>query len=367
MEKQYDKMEILKYTGAFIAWVIGSGFATGQEILKFFSSYGYLSYAIILINLAGFILLGKILFTTGYEHKDEEGFSHFEYYCGEKIGKIYFWATPVILFCLMSILFSAAGATLNQYYGINHYVGAVLMASFVLIIYLVGFDGFVQVVSKIGPVVIVFCLAVGIISVIGDFGDFKNISEYTDELQKSQPTNNWVLSSILYMSLNFITASTYYTNLGMTAKKLTSAKWGAIIGSIVVILAITIINTAILLNGQNAASLSVPTLYLASKINYVFGGFFSIVLILGMFSSCAATMWSICSCFFKEDKKKNNIFAVVITMCGLFIGLLPFSDLISIILPFNGYYGLIYIICVLYKGIRKNTSNTSNLKKVEFK
>ena len=41
-----DKKAVMKYAGAFIAWVIGSGFATGQEILQFFTSYGYYSYGV---------------------------------------------------------------------------------------------------------------------------------------------------------------------------------------------------------------------------------------------------------------------------------------------------------------------------------
>lgn len=39
-----NKKAVLKFSGAFIAWVIGSGFATGQEVLQFFTSYGYRSY-----------------------------------------------------------------------------------------------------------------------------------------------------------------------------------------------------------------------------------------------------------------------------------------------------------------------------------
>lgn len=46
-ENKADKRQVIKFAGAFIAWVIGSGFATGQEILQFFSSYGYLSYAVV--------------------------------------------------------------------------------------------------------------------------------------------------------------------------------------------------------------------------------------------------------------------------------------------------------------------------------
>ena len=44
-----NKKAVLKFSGAFIAWVIGSGFATGQEVLQFFTSYGYRSYIIALI------------------------------------------------------------------------------------------------------------------------------------------------------------------------------------------------------------------------------------------------------------------------------------------------------------------------------
>ena len=35
---------VVTFAGAFIAWIIGSGFATGQEILQFFTSYGSVSY-----------------------------------------------------------------------------------------------------------------------------------------------------------------------------------------------------------------------------------------------------------------------------------------------------------------------------------
>ena len=64
-----DKKAVMKYAGAFIAWVIGSGFATGQEILQFFTSYGYYSYGVVILNLVGFLFLGNMLMTTGYAHK----------------------------------------------------------------------------------------------------------------------------------------------------------------------------------------------------------------------------------------------------------------------------------------------------------
>ena len=70
----------LRCAGGFVAWVIGSGFATGQEVLQFFTSYGFASYAIILINLIGFLLVGTTLLTTGHKHREIEDFQQFEHY-----------------------------------------------------------------------------------------------------------------------------------------------------------------------------------------------------------------------------------------------------------------------------------------------
>ena len=36
MGNSVDFKKVLKTAGAFMAWVIGSGFATGQEVLQFF-------------------------------------------------------------------------------------------------------------------------------------------------------------------------------------------------------------------------------------------------------------------------------------------------------------------------------------------
>lgn len=36
-----SKRAVTKFAGAFMAWVIGAGFATGQGTLQFFTSYGY--------------------------------------------------------------------------------------------------------------------------------------------------------------------------------------------------------------------------------------------------------------------------------------------------------------------------------------
>ena len=346
-----SKRAVAKYAGGFIAWVIGSGFATGQEVLRFFTSYGSLSYGVVLVNLIGFLYIGQLILTTGYEKKAVENFNPYINFCGRKLGTFYSWLIPITIVLIMPVLISGAGATLHQYYGISTVVGSALMSLMVLAAYLIGFEHLVRVVSAIGPVIIIFSLMVGSATVIRDFSSFREISTYEPILSQSQSSPHWVLSAVLYLSLTFLSGSTYYTALGQSAADRREAKYGAIVGALALIAAITIMNSAILLNGENTALLSIPMLYLAKEISYLLGAVFSVVLILGMFSSCSAMMWTVCSRFNRGGKRGNRIFAVLIAVLTFTLGLFSFRNLVGTLYPMVGYLGLVYIGCVVWKGV----------------
>ena len=327
---------VVTFAGAFIAWIIGSGFATGQEILQFFTSYGYYSYGVVPLNLLGFLFLGQVLLTTGYAHREEVNFNHFTFFCGKNVGRFYSWLIPVTLLMIMAVLISGAGATISEYYGINSYLGSMIMAVMVLCAYLTGFEKMVRIVSTIGPVIIAFTLMVGLTTVIRGAANLSHIRQYETVLGASRSAPNWLISSVLYISLNFLSGSTYFTALGMTARSRKEAKWGAVWGALTMILAIAIMNTAILLHSKDAASLAIPTLYLARHISNVLGAVFSVVLVLGMFSSCSTMMWTVCSRFSFSAPGRNRMAAAAV----------------AVFYPFVGYMGLIYIGCVSCKGLR---------------
>lgn len=341
----------VKYAGAFIAWVIGSGFATGQEILQFFGSYGIKSIAVLAVNLIGFALLGVIMLTEGYKNKNTTDFNHYEYYCGKIIGKIYSVIIPVTLLLLISVLISAAGATLNQYYSVNRYIGSGIMALLLLLSYLVGFERLVKIVSRISPFVILFVIFVGAYTVIKDRSSLACVSAYTQQLSTFNAAPHWAVSALLYLSLNFFCGSTYYTALGRSAETKRAAGLGALIGSVVLLITIAVMNFAILFNAGNILTVSVPALFLASKISGVFGAVFSVVLLLGMFSSCSTMVWSFCSGFFRKNKKKNRVFSAAAVLVCTLLGFVPFGRLVSVAYPMIGYSGLVFIAAVIYKGI----------------
>ena len=353
MEEVCNKRTVIRIMGAYVAWVMGSGFATGQEILQFFTSYGYKSYILLIINFVGFLIIGPAILEAGQTHRDDEGFSQCRYFCGDRAGRFYEWFVPLSLLAGMVILISGAGATLNQYYGINHYVGALLMAMLAFGAYAAGFQRFVKVVSFVGPAIIVFTIAVGIITVIRDFDGLLNVNDFEDVMADDRPVRFWWLSGLLYISYNLTGGSMYYTALGTTAGSRREAVWGAGLGTAAPMLAILLMNSAMLTNIGETGTIGIPTLYLARKISYVLGAVFSVILILGIFSSCSAMLWTVSNKFVKQGTSKSYIFAGAISLAAFFLGLLPFAELIGTVYPYLGYIGLVYVGCVAYKRLKK--------------
>lgn len=356
MNDKYNKKTVIKIMGAYVAWVMGSGFATGQEILQFFTSYGYYSFLILTVNLVGFLVVGPAILEAGQKHREDLEFNQFTYFCGSKIGKFYTWYVPISLFAGMVIMISGAGATLNQYYGLNHYVGALLMIVMAYIAYVAGFQRFVKVVSLVGPLIIVFTVVVGIITIVRDFDGIAEIAKYEDVMSDVRPAKFWWLSAILYVAYNLTGGSMYYTALGATAGTRKEAVLGATLGTVVLMLAILLMNSAMLTDIGNTAVLGIPTLYLAKKISFVFGAVFSLTLILGIFSSCSAMLWTVSEKFVTQGTRKSYIFAGVAGVLAFLLGLLPFAELVGIIYPYLGYIGLIYVSCVAYKRIKNRAS-----------
>ena len=365
MNQEYTARGIAKYAGAFIAWMIGSGFASGQETLQFFTSYGLASYTAIGLNFIGTLFFGVVFVETGYRNRELSPFNHFLYFCGNRAGRFYSGLIAVIVFLLMAVLISGAGATLQEYYGLNHLAGSLLMAAAVLAAYLSGFERLIFVISKVGPAVIAFTLAVGVITAVRDWGDLSMASSQAAVLSPLRTSPHWGISSLLYLSLNFLSGGAYFTQLGVSAEREKDVTYGMIVGIVVLMAAIAIVYTAFLLNAQPLAELPIPILYLAEKISHPLGTAFSIILILGIFSSCSSMMWTVCSRSSFSEKRTQQFFAAGVAAGAFFIGLLPFTKLISVFYPLVGYAGILLLLMVVRKVLREKDERTPAPSKPE--
>ena len=350
---------VLKFAGAFVAFMIGSGYASGQEIMQFFTAYGIWSIGGLLIALVLFAWLGKVLMNYGYRHSelgpDQMADTSFRYYCGKYFGAFLAWFIPLFLFLVCVVMTSGAGATLAQYFGLPTWVGSVGMCLLVVITNFFGFKRIVDIVGMLGPLTIIFSIVIAVFAIASNPEGLAHIGEKADVLASvSNATNGaplWALAGLLYVAYNMTGAVPFLTQTGGTAATPREAKLGAIIGGLLFAAAGLLMNIALLCYIDDVAALEVPTLFLSDLISPVVSIIFAIILLDEIYSTAAPMMWTAVNRFAPEGTKQNRPVLIAFNVVLLMIVLSPlgYSELMGIVYPYTGYIGIAFIVCVIVR------------------
>lgn len=111
--KSNSSISILRYAGTYIGAVIGSGFASGQEPLQFFASYGYWGFLGAILVIVLFAWYGYLFMAAGYKLQTSTHQPVLNYLCGNVVGRIFDWILTFFLFGVLAIMISGGGAALG--------------------------------------------------------------------------------------------------------------------------------------------------------------------------------------------------------------------------------------------------------------
>lgn len=339
---------VWKYAGAYVAFLVGSGFATGQEISQFYTSFGLWSIGSILLSLFLFVWVGGSMMKSGYHHRKDENFDVYGHYCGKRFGKLLTALVTIVLFCIVVMMISGAGAAMEEYYDVPVFAGSFIMAAAIYLSYCLGLNRIISVIGAIGPIIIVFSMAVGILALLQNPEGLMHVSEAMTAHSMKQGAPNWWVSGIFYSAYNVFGVVTFLFTLGKTAKEEKEAVAGGALGGVLLIGAIVCMDLAFLANLEEVAGLTIPTLYLADRISPVIGVLFSVVLLCGIFGTAAPKLWAVSEKFAKEGTAKGRMVALALIFVAYAGGQLPFETLIGWICPLTGCFGVVFMIALAF-------------------
>lgn len=351
-EKKVHIWTVIKYAGAFIAFMIGSGFASGQEIMQFFTSFGLWGVAGALISMFLFSWSGAVFMGRGFDHKDEKDFSPFRYYCGKYLGIFFEWFIPFFLFCVVVTMISGAGATVHQYFGLPTWVGSVAMAVLATLSVLLGLQKLIDIIGCLGPFTIIFTMIIAIYTLFTQGGNLAGVGDAlanVEGLADKQAAPAWWIAGLLYVAYNATGSVPFFNGMGQGARSKREVQLGAIFGGVLLMLAAICVSLAMLCDIEHTSTLDIPILYLADFISPLFGGIFSIIIIGEIFSTAAPMLWVTANKLGKEGTTKHKIIVIVLGIVALLGGLLPFDVLVGTIYPYTGYLGIAFLIIVAVK------------------
>ena len=225
--------DVIAFGGAIMAFVIGAGFASGQEVLQFFAHLGPLrSLGAVAVAMAVFTWFSAVILEDGRRLKLNDGNEIFAFYCGRPIGLFFEWFVPILLFLVVSIMISGAGATVSEHYGASPHLGRIGMAVATLLTVLLGLKRLVRIIGSIGPVIVAFTMAIGFVSIARNPAGIAASGEVLKTLNVPGASTNWALSGLLYAAFSLVGLMPFIAGMGKQAKSGTDTLLGGIFGGV---------------------------------------------------------------------------------------------------------------------------------------
>lgn len=151
----------IKITLAYLSFIVGAGFTTGQELLQFFVNHG--NYAYIAAMITGIIVTFGTRQTSkvGYRLDANQYDISLHSLFGKVLGTIIDYLIVFFLFGLTVVMIAGGGSALQQGFNVPTWIGSFIIVLLLFFILLLNFNKIISVLGIVTPflVIAVFIIA----------------------------------------------------------------------------------------------------------------------------------------------------------------------------------------------------------------
>lgn len=340
-----DIKDIVKVACIYASTIIGAGFASGQEIIRFFSVYNKGGFFGILLAGALFSAIGCIVLDRVYRQRIRS----YDEFIFPTLGWLGGWAVQlaatVFMLCLFCIMLAGSGNVLSGWLGIPFEYAVLIMGLICMCFILSSIKGIVMLSTVVTPVMIAGIVLVGLYIIL-----YRDASVFSPIGIIKGVTDSWVFSAGLYVSYNSLMSVIVMCGLLPYLKTRRTGQAGGILGGALLCLVALVLNAALFMFYPGAAESEIPVLGILGLYSRLAGSLYSVLLWLAMLVSAVNAGY----CFVDRLSSKAGIDKKLLTvfLCAAAVPLstLGFSRLIAAIYPVFGYIGLFLVLVILFQG-----------------
>lgn len=348
---------VLTFAGAIIAFLIGSGFATGQEILQYFTAYGFwgvFGTGLLVLALMTYVVIE--FFVVGQAKRFEKPSKIFHYYCGRYLGAFFDYFSILFVFLSFTVMVAGAGAVFEEHYGLSKYLGGLALAAAVGLSVWFGLSSLVDIIGKIGPVIVVAAIGLGLVGILRNPEGLAAGNALIPTLDLTQASSNWFMAGLSYVGFCMLWLAAFLTALGKTAHSKKEAAAGGAAGAAAFSLACIIVGLGLLANITDVAGTEIPMLVLARDISPLLASGISVMILAGIYTTAVPLLWTVSARFFPDRSPRFKYATIALAVLGTVIGLLlPFSQMVNLVYVINGYVGIGLLVLMLVKTLSRAT------------
>ena len=336
----------LKLAALYITIIMGAGFASGQELLQYFVSFGT-------SGIWGLIVAGVIFGFTGWAVLDicrRHGLGDYRgligHLCGKRLGTFLEWLVAAFLFVLFVAMLSASGAMLQQASGLPFTVGVLAAAGVTMVAIWFGLNGIVWINAIFAPIMLIGGIFVGLYTffnrAVGVYQGFENMI-----------VPGWVIAAVVYASYNMITGVSVLASGSRIAKSPGQCMSGGMLGGLALTLLGICMALPLYLHFADIIAVEIPFLVIVVGYGWIFTALYVILMLCAILTTAivnafALSEWT-AGYLQKVPRRLQCGLIVVFAVPAAYIG---FSNIVGYVYPLFGFLGLFQIVLILLSWVK---------------
>ncbi len=327
--------DAIRVGATYAGTVIGAGFASGQEIVQFFASFGKAGLAGIAVATLLFAWLGGRLLELGYRLKATAYHQAIYHVCGRRAALVLDALTALFLFVMLSVMVAGIATVGRDYLGLPYYLGLAAAGAAAAVIVLGGIRGVAVANMAIAPLLIACIAAVGLYSLAYHAAD-PGLSA-PPPAPASQSAPHWLLATLIYVSYNLMVGATVLVPLGGTVPHYASRAGGGVIGGLILGGLAAFLTLVVMIHHPDSLTQEVPILEIASHQHPLASIVYTVILLVAMYTTALASLYGCAGKTAAATGLHPAVAAVMVAVAAVICGQFGFANLIRMLFPVFGY------------------------------
>jgi uncharacterized membrane protein YkvI len=326
----------------YIGAIIGAGFASGQEILQFFTLQGGWGYLGVLICGFLFGVSGYTILVTSSRYNLKTYDQLFHKFGNKKMSN---FADLIMLFFLFGsfiVMLSGSGEVFISHFKSNKNVG--IFFTLIIIIWAIkfGIKGVIKLNMLLIPGLILIIIMTFIFNV-----DFNYIFVFQNERVGDSILSNCFLRSAIYVIYNLFLALPVLVAIPTEISREDILKKGSILAGVLLAIMAFVINTLLAQNSNLVLETQIPILKILSYKSVSIYACYSLVLWLAMITTATSSLYGLVTRMKERFFISENKILIILIFTSFLLARFRFNSLVGIVYPLLGYVGGFLLISLL--------------------
>lgn len=335
--------QILQVAFTYVGTIVGAGFASGQEILQFFTRYGYLAVPAIFLATGLFIWLGIRIMLLAHDNRFRSHEDLNRMLLGPRFGGLFSLFLMVVLLGTSAVMLAGAGSLFAEQLHFHYQTGLWITLFISFWVLRRGMNGVLTVNTIVVPCMVFFITLVFIGTLpLPTLGNWLTLTSDTGLLRIA-------FSPLLYTAFNLATAQAVLVPLGTSFSDRKVLAAGGVLGGLMIGSMLLVAHIALSARMPGIRQYEIPMAQLMDNLAPVVQLLYSLVIFGEIFTTFVANTYGL-TLQLKERLRLSPalLSLLLLTLCYL-IAQLGFSSLLSTLYPLFGVISICWIVALIFR------------------